>query len=119
MPEKKQITKFSEMSLGRLKAYADNSELKTPEGLTEDQEKEFLVGKLIEINKGKDDVIKRIVKDRRVTGGKTSVGGLHNVCIKCKERKSVRSDVYDKRVIKFGSEEALIAGYLCRECRKQ
>lgn len=39
-------------------------------------------------------------------------------CVKCKKEKFTRTEVYEKRVQKAGSEEKLLSTYLCRECRK-
>lgn len=38
-------------------------------------------------------------------------------CTKCKEMKSVRPEVFEKRVAKYGSEDKLRANYLCQKCR--
>lgn len=38
-------------------------------------------------------------------------------CSKCKKEKFARSEVYDARVKKFGSEEAMLKGFICRDCK--
>lgn len=39
-------------------------------------------------------------------------------CAKCGTEKYCREDVYQKRIEKFGSEEALKEKYVCRNCKK-
>lgn len=48
---------------------------------------------------------------------KEKKGTLTQKCSKCGKLKAVRPDIYDKRVLAFGSVEKLNAKYLCRECR--
>ena len=38
-------------------------------------------------------------------------------CVTCHEKMLVRPDVYAKRIVKFGSEEKLLAEYQCLDCR--
>lgn len=40
-------------------------------------------------------------------------------CKKCGVKKFTRSDVYEARVKKFGSEKKLLEEYVCRNCRSK
>lgn len=39
-------------------------------------------------------------------------------CTSCHRKYGVRPDVYEARIEKFGSEENLLANYICRRCQK-
>ena len=41
------------------------------------------------------------------------------VCVKCGAIKGVTTKTRKKRIEKFGSEEKLIAEYICRDCRRK
>lgn len=40
-------------------------------------------------------------------------------CSKCSKECFTRAEVYDARVKKFGSEAAMLKGYVCRDCKKK
>ncbi len=111
MVEKKAL-KLSEMSMDRLKAYAENYKLVKPEGSNEDEERQFYIDELVKKNEGKDQL--RTTMEAGVYKGVNSC-----ICSDCGETKSVRAEVYAKRVEKFGSEENLKANYKCMECRRK
>lgn len=114
--EKKMVVrkplKISEFTMDRLRAYAENYKLVVPQGCSEEEEKNFYIEQLQKLNEGKDEV------SSRVDAGKYK--GVNScVCSECGETKSVRAEVYAKRVEKFGSEEKLKEGYKCMDCRRK
>ena len=51
--------------------------------------------------------------------GKSFGKSRYTKCSKCGAQKFTREEVYQARVKKFGSEEALLKNYLCRTCKKK
>lgn len=62
---------------------------------------------------------KEVKKDAKVVKEKKERGPSKSKiqCVKCKEMKAVRPEVFEKRVAAYGSEEKLRASYLCQKCR--
>lgn len=69
----------------------------------------------LKINNGGEKMAKEEKEKKEKKEPKDSKSKIE--CTKCGEVKSVRPDVFEKRVEKFGSEAKLRANYLCRECR--
>ena len=44
---------------------------------------------------------------------------LYVKCSKCGKEKFARQEIYDQRVKKFGSVEKMLAGYVCRDCKRE
>jgi len=119
---------IADYSLSRLEAYADNykDEISIPSefkgisatgGIAELQEKKrnFLATELQKLSNKFDKEAGTGEVNKQSYG---SSGSMFCICCVCKQKKFARPDVYDQRVKKFGSEEALKKGYKCMVCRK-
>jgi hypothetical protein len=125
---------FEEMTIDRLLAYAENYKIPIPEHLkdvrtnvgSEELQRELHQHLVKAVSKLNDEFEKEAKKhgegtedaDKPSQSYGTS-GTKYCTCSVCGEKKFTRPDVYQKRIEKFGSEEALIKGYKCRECRKK
>jgi len=78
--------------------------------MEENHSLEELEKELAPQSNGGEETMAKVTKEKPLAKNKIK-------CVKCGKVCGVRPDIRAQRVKKFGSEKALVEGYLCRTCR--